>query len=359
MTPRVFIAVPIYKGWDFVGGALRSLQAQTLRDFAATLSVDGDDERSADACRPFLSDSRFTLIVRGEHLRWVRQMNTLIDEAQLEYFCYLQQDDLIHPTYLERLVATMDAHPRAALAFSDMRWIGDKRGVERHAGIDGLAVDRVRDYAERLLHSALRGLIRRDAIARAGYVFAESGGLCQDHVWLARIAREGAFVRVPGALYDKRIHAANLHGTWFKQSRRHDERRVPWVHFGAGMIEILAPMSERLEDRWRLVAFMLDRLIRPGPGRWTYYEPYDGDPPREFAVALAADAVAHVRARGALDLPALLDAPWEDIAPRALDLAYALRPTATHDRALLRDVKRMAFGAVGKSPSAGYISAST
>lgn len=351
MTPRVFVAMPIYKGWDFIGGALRSLQAQTFRDFAATLSVDGDDERSADACRPFLHDSRFTLIVRGEHLRWVRQMNTFIDEAQLEYFCYFQQDDLIQPSYFERLVATMDSHPRAALAFSDMRWIGDKRGVERHAGIDGLAVDRVRDYAERLLHSALRGVIRREAIARAGYIVADSGGLCQDHVWLARIAREGAFVRVPGALYDKRIHAANLHRTWMTQSRRHDERRLPWVHFGAGMIETLAPMSDRLDDRWRLVAFMLDRLIRPGPGRWMHYEPYDGDPPRDFAEALAAETVAHVRTRAAIDLPALLGASWDEIAPRALDLAYSVRPSATHDRSLLRAVKHAALSAVGRPPA--------
>jgi len=348
MSPRIFVAMPIYKGWDFLPGALASLQAQTFRDFAATLSVDGADERSAEACRPFLGDPRFTLLVRGEHLRWVRQMNTLIDEAQLDLFNYFQQDDLLHPTYFERLVGDLDRHPGASLTFCDMRWIGDKRGVERHAGISGLAVDRVRDYAERLLHSALRGVIRRDAIARAGYVGADCNGVGQDHVWLARLAREGDFVRVPEALYDKRIHSGNLHLSWLPGTRRHEQRRPPWVHLGAGMIEILAPMSDRPDDRWRLTAFMLDRLIRPAPKRWLNYEPYDADPPAAFACGLAAETIALVRARGEIDLPALLGASWDEIAPRALDLAYAARPVAVHDRALLRSAKRTAFAAIGR-----------
>lgn len=348
MTARVFVAMPIYRGQDFVAGAIRSLQAQSHGDFACSLSIDGNDAVSADACRPFLADPRFTLTVRTEQHRWVRHMNVLIDEARLPYFVYFQQDDLLHPAYLEKLVGAMEARPDAALAFCDMHWIGDKHGFERHAGIEGEPVARVRDYAERLLHSALRGVIRREAIARAGPIVDESGGICQDHVWLARIAREGAFVRVPEALYDKRIHSANLHRTWMTQSRRHDERRAPWVHFGAGMIETLAPLGASEDARWRLVAFMLDRLLRPAPKRWMWYEPFDGDPPLAFAEAFAAETIAHTRACGRLDLSALLGAPWEEIAPRALGLAYAERPTATHDRALLRAMKRVAFRAMGR-----------
>lgn len=350
MGVRLFVAMPVYKGWAYIGEALRSLQAQTFTDFKVQVSVDGADQRTADACADVANDPRFTIIIRDTALGWVRQMNTLIGEADTELFCYFQQDDVLHPEYFARLVGALDADPSAVLAFADLEWFGRKRGVERHEGLSGPAIDRMRDYIERLLHTALRGVIRRAAIARAGLIVDEDGGNAQDHVWLTRIAREGDFVRVPHTLYRKRIHDANVHASWFTQNRRHDRRRGPWVHCAAGLVETMVQMGATPRDRWPLVAFVLDRFTRPAPKRWANYEPFDGDPPRDFIEAFAAEMIAHIRQRGAVDLPALLDAEWDAIAPRATALALETRPVALHDRRVLRALKRVALTAIGRPP---------
>ncbi len=350
MGARLFVAMPVYRGWAYIGEALRSLQAQSFTDFKVHVSVDGADQRTADACADIADDPRFTVILRDTSLGWVRQMNTLIGEADAELFCYFQQDDVLHPDYFARLVAALDENPPAVLAFADLEWFGRKRGVERHDGISGPAIDRMRDYIERLLHTALRGVIRRDAIARAGLIVDEDGGNAQDHVWLTRIVREGDFVRVPHTLYRKRIHDENVHVRWFAQNRRDDRRRPPWVHSAAGLVETMVQMAETPHERWPFVAFVLDRFTRPAPKRWANYEPFDGDPPREFIEAFAAEMIAHIRRRGAADLPTLLDAGWDLIAPRATALVFEVRPVALHDRRMLRAIKRVALTAVGRPP---------
>ena len=87
MTARLFVAMPVYKGWDYVGDALRSLQAQTFTDFKVHVSVAGGDTRTAEACAVVADDPRFAIIVRETSLGWVGQMNTLIGEADAELVC--------------------------------------------------------------------------------------------------------------------------------------------------------------------------------------------------------------------------------------------------------------------------------
>ena len=76
-TPRITVALPVYKGADLVAKALDCLQRQTFSNFEAIISVDGGDAETAAACRPFLADPRFRMIVHSERLDWVGNFNWL------------------------------------------------------------------------------------------------------------------------------------------------------------------------------------------------------------------------------------------------------------------------------------------
>ena len=64
------VGVSIFRGWQHLEEALRSLQAQTFTNFKAVISVDGADLRSAELCRPFLADPRLQMVVHQQRLGW-------------------------------------------------------------------------------------------------------------------------------------------------------------------------------------------------------------------------------------------------------------------------------------------------
>ena len=55
-TTRITVGLPVYKGAGLISKALDCLQRQTFGNFEAIISIDGGDEETAVACRPFLTD---------------------------------------------------------------------------------------------------------------------------------------------------------------------------------------------------------------------------------------------------------------------------------------------------------------
>jgi glycosyltransferase involved in cell wall biosynthesis len=80
------VGLPVYKGADLIANALDGLQQQTYKNFEAIISVDGNDEESAAACRPFLSDRRFRMTVHSSRLDWVGNFNWLLEQDLGEFF---------------------------------------------------------------------------------------------------------------------------------------------------------------------------------------------------------------------------------------------------------------------------------
>ena len=80
------MGLPVYKGADLIAKALDCLQRQTFGNFEAIISVDGNDEKTAAACRPFLADPRFRMVVHAERLDWVGNFNWLLRQDIQEIF---------------------------------------------------------------------------------------------------------------------------------------------------------------------------------------------------------------------------------------------------------------------------------
>ena len=133
LSQRITVGMPLYQGKDQVADALRSLQAQTFEDFEVIISVDGADSDSADACRPFLADQRFRMVVHQQRLDWFGNFNWLLQQPMGDFFCYRQHDDTTAPDFFEKLVSAADARPDAAAVYADCQWCDQPvRQVGRH-----------------------------------------------------------------------------------------------------------------------------------------------------------------------------------------------------------------------------------
>ena len=222
------MGLPLYKSTEHIAKALDCLQRQTFGNFEALISVDGGDEETAAACRPFLNDPRFRMVVQSDRLDWFGNFNWLLQQNLQEFFCYRQHDDTTAPQFFEVLLQAADREPEAAAIYCDCQWIGGRSDVDLAPSIEGEPLDRMLQFVERLPPVPVRGLIRRAAIRQAGLInHDEFRALSALTSWLAKLVRWGNFRRVAEPLYYRLDHALNFHKEWYDWP---DERkRAAWT----------------------------------------------------------------------------------------------------------------------------------
>lgn len=103
MSPKVSIIVPFYNAEAYLPDCLTSIQAQTYSDFEAILVDDGSCDKSLLAIESYIStDGRFQLY-HQTHRGVSSARNVGLKYATGDFFCFVDADDLIAPTYIEDL----------------------------------------------------------------------------------------------------------------------------------------------------------------------------------------------------------------------------------------------------------------
>ena len=95
----VTICVPVYNGRAFVGETLGSIQRQGYKNWTVLISDDRSDDGSAEVCRNFTPDPRFSLCVQPVRLGWIENCNWLLRHADSELVCLVSHDDLLEPDH--------------------------------------------------------------------------------------------------------------------------------------------------------------------------------------------------------------------------------------------------------------------
>lgn len=203
----VTVCVPVWNGEAFVEQTLESVRAQTAPDIAVLISIDLSDDRSVEVCRAFeTKDPRFKVVTQPERLGWIGNVNFLLRQVDTEFAQIMPHDDLIEPTYTERLVGKLTGHPDAVVAYSDLRCFGNRNTVLIGPEATGDLFTRTLGFLyENTAAVAWRGVFR-SKVLNAGAYHEEVNGAAADQVWLLRLALQGDLVRVPEILYRKRIH---------------------------------------------------------------------------------------------------------------------------------------------------------
>jgi glycosyltransferase involved in cell wall biosynthesis len=317
MLRRITVGIPVYNGTQHVAGALKCLQEQTFGDFEVIISVDGNDQATADACRPFLVDERIRMIIQPERLDWFGNFNWLLRQPLSEFFCYRQHDDTTAPEFFEVLLRAADARPDAAAVYTDCQWMGGRTDIEIAPSIEGETLDRLRQHIEQKHPVAVRGLIRREAIEQAGPIRAdEFRGLSEIFVWLAKVLRWGGFIRVPEALYYRLDHPDNYHKQWFDWPE--ERKRGSWTTLFTGWLEATMPVCATPEERLFFQQFILDRIVVVRPGQSYHYIPKSaqasGELIGECVERLTREGNMHLLGTG--ELPAILQTSARALALR-------------------------------------------
>ena len=117
MSAKVTFVMPAYNVEAYIGDAVRSLQAQTVKDWKLVIANDCSSDDTLEIARQFASeDGRIKVISTDRQSGTVYYPRKLaITEADTEFVSPLDADDWIEPTYLETLLTSLEAHTADAV----------------------------------------------------------------------------------------------------------------------------------------------------------------------------------------------------------------------------------------------------
>lgn len=132
--PLFSVIIPLYNKADTIERALKSVRAQTYRDFEVVVVDDGSTDNSAEIVERFQ---------RIDHLRLIQQENAGVSaarnrgvrEAMSEYVAFLDADDCWMPGHLAELARIVVRFPESVLVGTGFYWhVGGKVFKTRETG---------------------------------------------------------------------------------------------------------------------------------------------------------------------------------------------------------------------------------
>ncbi|HYC77798.1 MAG TPA: glycosyltransferase, partial [Planctomycetota bacterium] len=128
-APRVTVVLPTYDQAAFLPRSVESVLAQTYADFELVIVDDGSTDGTA-AWLATVKDPRVRTL-RQANARLPRALNAGFAAARGELLTWTSSDNVCAPTFLETLVAALDARPDAGLAVGGFAWIDANDRVTR------------------------------------------------------------------------------------------------------------------------------------------------------------------------------------------------------------------------------------
>jgi GT2 family glycosyltransferase len=269
-SPQVTICIPVYNGAEFVAQTLNSVACQTYPNVRVIISDDASTDGSTELCRVIAQKYGFELIVQPQRRGWIDNCNVLLERARSDFVCIVPHDDVLDGRYIEVLAAHLVATPVCVQAFCDVQGFGSTRAVQTQSSLVGSPFERL--YQMIMQHfdgTPFRGLVRRDALDRAGSLPTNAfDGFAADVNWVARLAREGEIHRVPEALYAKRFHARSTAHAWSVWAEA--DKLAAWTDHCGHLLGVALELELTAAERWLIAHAACRRLIMANEQPGTY-----------------------------------------------------------------------------------------
>jgi glycosyltransferase involved in cell wall biosynthesis len=275
-STRVSIGMPVYNASAYLRTALDAVLAQTFKDFELVVADNASTDNSASICEEYAArDPRIRFHRNPVNIGANGNFTYTLKLARCKYFNWISSNDYIAPTYLEKAVAELDAHPDVVLCVARPRYFADHIGnfqeVEDPMNI-GMSspIERFRALLERItINNAMHGLIRTEALRAT---MPLESYYSSDNVMIAQLSLAGKFVQLPEPLFYRRFEKAAATELMTPEQLRHfyaPERKSPmrfqvWkLH--AGFWSLLSRARLSMSDRFELAVHLAKMLYWDGP----------------------------------------------------------------------------------------------
>ena len=213
-TPKVSVITPAYKAARYIGQAIESVQAQTLKDWEMIIVDDASPDETAEVVKRYLDDPRIKLIRSERNRGNGGARNLALEAAQGEWIAPLDADDWFAPERLEHL--WQFALDKGTLMAADLMLQIDDNGESYGIAFSDIwkppsqaTCYSARDYL--YAHIAIQPLVYHQHIIDHRLKYPENMPLGEDHIFQAQILLKGATLWVlPETSYLYRIHPRSM-----------------------------------------------------------------------------------------------------------------------------------------------------
>ena len=129
MRPRVSIIMPVLNGERYIGEAIRSILAQSYRNYELVLIDDGSTDRTSELVQSFTDQLDLKYVFHPVPQGIPASMNDGLRHATGELIAFLDHDDAWLPEFLETQVTYLQALPDVGMVHSDFQTIDSDGNV--------------------------------------------------------------------------------------------------------------------------------------------------------------------------------------------------------------------------------------
>jgi len=200
----VGVIIPTYNRARYLRQAIASALAQSRMPTEVIVIDDGSTDETPEILREFAAPVR---VIRQSNRGRSAARNVGLLAATTDAVIFLDSDDILLPTCIERLIAPLEANPSVDVAYGDAQVIDAKGNIAARYG-DVYAGNRpsgnvFAELAQRCFLT-VTSMVRR--IALAGVDFDEGLERCEDYDLWRRIACRGEFQYVDEPIMAYRFH---------------------------------------------------------------------------------------------------------------------------------------------------------
>jgi glycosyltransferase involved in cell wall biosynthesis len=208
-APKVTVIIPVYNGAAFIADTVKSVLAQTFRDFELIVLDDGSTDDTPNILGA-LQDPALR-VVRKSNSGVADTRNQGLGLARGELVAFLDADDLFTPENLAHKVRFLDEHPDVGLVHSEIYFFNESGNLRTHgrAECQGSVLAPLLEF-KAMVNSPSSALIRRELLARVGGFDIRLSTSADRDLWI-RLAAETRFGYLPEPLVRYRLHSGQMH----------------------------------------------------------------------------------------------------------------------------------------------------
>lgn len=122
----VSIILPVYNGDDMIEESIRSVLAQTYKNFELIIVDDGSTDKTPKIVDRWARKDKRIHVVHQANAKLPRALNKGFSLARGEFLTWTSADNRMHKDFLEKLVDYMQRKPELAMCYANLRAIDAK-----------------------------------------------------------------------------------------------------------------------------------------------------------------------------------------------------------------------------------------
>jgi glycosyltransferase involved in cell wall biosynthesis len=228
---KVSVIIPTYNRAHLLPESVGSVLSQGYESVEVVVVDDGSTDNTEEVVRSL-----------GERVIYIRQKNSGASAARNygvlcssgEYVQFLDSDDVLLPTCIEKLAAALDANPDCGAAYCGWHEMDRPGHVSRSSPLDRPSGDVFVEMATQYLCIVHSMIVRRESLAASG-LFDTSLRMYEDMDFNVRIAAHHRFVFVPEHLVEYRLWHSDLSRRRFdlrQQQQAYMKKMARWRDAG-------------------------------------------------------------------------------------------------------------------------------